>query len=94
MIRNVVMLKLRPDPDPAKVADIQRRLRALDCPGTLAYTVGPDAGLKEGNWSIAIVADFVDEESYRAYDADEEHNRIRADMAPLVESIARVQFRL
>ncbi len=94
MIRNVVMVKLRPDHDPAEVAAIQSRLRSLDCAGTLAYTVGNDAGLRDGNWSFAIVADFVDEDSFRAYDADAEHNRVRADLAPLVESIARVQFRL
>ena len=94
MIRNVVLMKLRPDHDPAKLAEIQRRLRSLDCPGTLAYSVGTDAGLKEGSWGLAIVADFVDDDAYLAYDADEEHNRIRADIAPLVESVARAQFRL
>lgn len=94
MIRNVVMIKLRPDHDRARMAEIQNRLRSLDCPGTLAYTIGPDAGFRDGNWSVAIVADFIDEDSYRAYDADEEHNRIRAELAPMVESIARVQLRL
>ncbi len=94
MIRNVVLMKLRPDHDPAKLAEIQGQLKALDCPGTISYTVGPDAGFKDGNWGLAIVADFTDEQSYRAYDADEEHNRIRADIQPLVESIARAQFHL
>lgn len=92
MIRNVVMVRLRPDQDPARVADLLDRFRSLDCPGTLAYTVGSDAGLREGNWSFAIVADFTDEASYRAYDADEEHNRLRGELAPMAESVARVQF--
>ena len=94
MIRNVVMVKLRPDHDTARVSDLQARFRALDCPGTLAYTVGSDAGLREGNWSFAIVADFLDEASYRAYDADDEHNRLRAELAPMAEEVARVQFLL
>ncbi|HET9075989.1 MAG TPA: Dabb family protein [Acidimicrobiales bacterium] len=94
MIRNVVMVKLRPDHDPALLARLQDGFRSLNCPGTVAYTVGSDAGLKDGNWSFAIVADFEDEQSYRGYDADAEHNRLRAELAPMVESIARVQFRL
>lgn len=92
MIRNVVMVKLRPDHDPGAVSRLQERFRALDRPGTLAYTVGSDAGLRDGNWSFAIVADFLDEASYRAYDADDEHNRLRAELAPMAESVARVQF--
>ena len=55
--------------------------------------VGVDAGLREGNWSYAITADFIGEESYRRYDLDEEHNRVRREMfAPLSDEIARVQF--
>jgi hypothetical protein len=92
MIRNVVMVKLKPAQDPAEVADIQRGLRDLNCPGTVSYAVGDDLGLREGNWSFAIVADFTDEDSYRAYDLDAEHNRIRARLAPLAEQIARLQF--
>ena len=94
VIRNVVMVKLRPDHDPARLAELQDGFRSLGCPGTVDYTLGSDAGLREGNWSFAIVADFEDEESYRAYDLDAEHNRLRAELTPMVESIARVQFRL
>ena len=94
MIRNVVMVKLHPGHDPAELRAIQEGFRSLNCPGTLAYTVGSDAGLREGNWSFAIVADFTDEASYRSYDADSEHNRLRARLAPMAEAVARVQFLL
>ncbi|MGI8751397.1 MAG: Dabb family protein [Acidimicrobiales bacterium] len=95
MIRNVVMVHLKADHDRAEVADLMDRFVALDCPGTVAYTIGADAGLREtGNWSFAIVADFVDADAYRAYDADEEHNRLRGRLVPMVEQIARVQFEL
>jgi hypothetical protein len=92
MIRNVVMVKLKPEQDRAEVAAIQQGLRDLNCPGTVSYAVGDDLGLRAGNWSFAIVADFTDEDSYRAYDLDAEHNRIRARLAPLTEQIARLQF--
>lgn len=94
MIRNVVMVKLRPDHDPAEVESLHHGFRSLNCPGTLAYTLGSDAGLRPDNWSFAIVADFVDEASYRAYDEDPEHNRLRSLLAPMAETVARVQFRL
>lgn len=94
MIRNVVMVKLRPGIDPGSVTTLMEAFARLDCPGTLSYTIGPDAGLREGNWSFAIVADFVDAESYQGYDLDPEHNRLRAELAPLAEAVARVQFEI
>jgi hypothetical protein len=94
MIRNVVLVKLRDGYDAAEVAAIQQGLLGLGCPGTLSYTVGDDLGLREGNWSLVIVADFADVEAYRAYDQDAEHNRIRARLAPMAEQVARAQFEL
>jgi hypothetical protein len=94
VIRNVVLLKLKAGADAAEVAKIQDGLRNLGCPGTVSYTLGDDLGLRDGTWSFAIVADFTDVASYRAYDLDSEHNRYRALLAPLTEQIARVQFEL
>lgn len=94
MIRNVVMVRLHPDADLARVAELQAGFRELDCPGTLAYTVGDDCGLREGNWSWAIVADFTDAAAYRGYDLDAEHNRLRDELAPHAAQYARVQFEL
>lgn len=88
------MTKLKSDADPAAVAAVQAGMRAMDLPGCVGYTVGNDLGLRDGNWSFAIVADFVDEAAYRAYDLDAEHNRLRAALAPWVEQIARLQFEL
>lgn len=76
------------------MAAIQDGLRQLNCPGTVSYTLGDDLGLREGNWSFAIVADFADVSSYRGYDEDAEHNRWRGLLAPYAERIARVQFEL
>lgn len=95
VIRNVVVVRLKPSCDSAVVDGLLARFRTLNCPGTLAYTVGTDAGLRgTDNWSFAIVADFADVESYRAYDLDEKHNRVRADLGALTDEVARVQFEL
>jgi hypothetical protein len=92
VIRNVVLVKLKPERDPAEIADIQDDFRRLNCPGTLSYTIGSDLGLRDGNWGFAIVADFTDAEAYRNYDRDHAHNAARARLAPHAEQIARAQF--
>ena len=57
--------------------------------------VGRDLGLREGGWSFAITNDWADEDAYRGYDLDEEHNRVRREMfAPICEQIVRVQLAL
>ena len=92
MIRNVVLVKLKSAHDPAEIADIQNDFRRLECPGMFNYTIGSDLGLREGNWSFAIVADFTDTDAYRGYDLDAAHNAARARLAPFVEQIGRAQF--
>jgi hypothetical protein len=92
MIRNVVLIELKPDADRVAVQSIQDGLRGLNCPGTISYTLGDDLGLREGNWSFGIVADFEDEAAYRAYDQDAEHNRLRGLLAGYSARVARVQF--
>jgi hypothetical protein len=94
MIRNVVLVKLKPGVDPVEVAATQQDFLDLNCPGTLSYTLGDDLGLREGNWSFAIVADFTDTDAYRGYDVDAAHNQARARLAPLATEIARVQFEI
>jgi len=92
MVRNVVLVELKTTADRGAVAAIQDGLRRLDCQGAVSYALGDDLGLRDGNWSFAIVADFADETAYRRYDQDAEHNRLRGLLAPLAERIARVQF--
>jgi hypothetical protein len=94
MIRNVVLVRLKPGQDPAQVAAAQRAFLDLNCPGTLSYVIGDDLGLREGTWSFAIVADFTDADAYRAYDQDAAHNLARERLAPMAGQIARVQFEM
>jgi hypothetical protein len=92
VIRNVVMVKVRDGYDEEWLAGLLRRFQTMNCPGTIAYTIGRDMGLRDGGWTFAIVADFVDVDAYRGYDADELHNALRAELAPHAEQVARVQF--
>lgn len=97
MIRNVVLGRFRPDATEAETAaalaavdDIAR----LPFPQRLDSTHGPDAGLKEGGWSFAIVNDWPDAATYREYDLDAEHNRLRGVIGAACSDLARVQFEI
>jgi Stress responsive A/B Barrel Domain len=94
VIRNVVVGRVRPGTPVEDVEAALQALRDLRVEGvTIRMVAGLDAGLREGNASYAITADLDDEQAYRAYDADAEHNRIRREMfAPISEHIERVQF--
>jgi hypothetical protein len=94
VIRNVVMVKMRDGYDQVWLTELLARFQVINSPGTLAYTMGLDLGLRDGGWTYAIVADFVDADAYRAYDNDQLHNALRAELAPHAEQIARVQFQL
>lgn len=93
MIRNVVLAKLKDGVKDEDVKAMVAALRQIRTPGLVSISVGRDLGLRDGNWDVAVVTDLQDEQSYRQYDSDLEHNRIRRDVvAPLVERIERCQI--
>ena len=62
-------------------------------PEILAYRYGSDAGLRDGNLDFAVVADFADAESYRAYAAHPApRDVIDRLLQPIVDRRASVQF--
>ena len=96
MIRNVVVGRLKDGVTPEEVEPALQALRDLKVEGVeFTLVAGVDLGLREGDASYALTCDFVDEDAYRIYDADAEHNRIRREMfAPISAVVERVQFRL
>jgi hypothetical protein len=93
MIRNVVMGRLRPDADLELLDRGLAGIVGLGIEGMTDVRVGRDAGLRAGNWDYTITADFADQAAYRAYDEDEEHNRLRREIfGPLSAEIARIQI--
>jgi Stress responsive A/B Barrel Domain len=62
-------------------------------PGVRAYHAGPDAGLIEGNFDFAVVADFDDAESYLAYRDHPAHRDIIARYSrPNTKTRASLQY--
>ncbi|WP_433033396.1 Dabb family protein [Actinomycetospora sp. CA-053990] len=96
MLRNVVVGRVREGVPAEQVEAAIQALRDLTVEGVEFRLIGgQDRGLREGNASFALTADFVSDEAYRIYDADPEHNRIRRELvAPISSSIERIQFAL
>jgi hypothetical protein len=95
VIRNVVLMKFKAGTTPEQVERLANELQGLQVPGLLNISIGSDAGLRDGNMDLGLVIDLEDEDAYRIYDQDAEHNRIRRELvAPFVERIERVQYRV
>jgi hypothetical protein len=94
MIRNIVVGRVRAGVPREDVEKALAAIEALEPEGLLDMRTGVDAGLRPGNWSFSITADFVDEDAYIRYDLEEEHNRVRRELiAPICDDVARIQFR-
>lgn len=97
MIRHVVMLRWF---ETATTEDVDAVSAALSrLPGQIDavrnYSFGSDAGVSEGNWDFAIVADFDDEAGYADYRDHEAHLRaIKEHIKPILEDRSAVQFRI
>jgi hypothetical protein len=93
MIRNVVLFSVKDGTQPEKVEAIARAMKAITFAGCSRWEMGRDLNLRDGNLPYAFIAEFDDEAAYRAYDTNEEHNRIRRELlAPIVERIERFQY--
>jgi stress responsive alpha/beta barrel protein len=78
-------------------ATVAERLREL--PGVIPelqrYEIGADAGINEGNFDFAVVADFADRDAYVVYRDHPYHRQIIAEtIKPIVAERAAVQYDL
>ena len=87
MIRHVVLFRWTAEATEEQKQNVAARLAALPplMSGLRAYYAGPDAGLVDGNFDFAVVADFDDEESYLAYRSHP------AQLAVISEAIAPIR---
>lgn len=95
-LRHIVTLTFRDDTPAEQVESIAGALRELpdQIPQLRGYVVGVDAGLSEGNASIAVVADFDDVAGWEAYRDHPAHQAvITRQIAPVLTSRSAVQHR-
>lgn len=96
MFHHMVMFRFKDDTTEDEIDAITAGLAALpsqiDVLGN--YRFGPDAGITEGSWDYGVAADFTDEGHYPEYSSHPAHVAVfKERIAPVVEEIARVQFR-
>jgi hypothetical protein len=97
MIRHIVLLAWDDEMTDELERQLTAELSALTprLAGLRAYHPGPDAGIVEGNFDYAVVADFDDTASYLAYRDDPVHREIIARLtAPHAKVRAAVQYEI
>jgi hypothetical protein len=93
LITHIYVAKLKPGARDDQVVAWLEAIQALEIDGMLEIQSGADLGLREGNWDVAITADFRDAAAWHRYNDDALHNQIRSEHAkPIVEAQQRVQF--
>jgi Stress responsive A/B Barrel Domain len=97
MIRHVVLFGWDDEMTDEMERQFAAELTALapKLAGVRSYHAGADAGLVEGNFDFAVVADFDDADSYLAYRSNAEHlDIIRRFSGPHARTRASVQYDL
>jgi heme-degrading monooxygenase HmoA len=93
MIRHVLLFRLKPGITEDQVEQMRAALARIPFEGRSNFVFGRDLGLREGNMDIAVLSDFPDEETYKAWANDPEHRRVTAELvSPLVERLERCQI--
>ena len=95
--RHVVMFKWNDTVDDAHVAWVTEGLATLPgiIPQIVEYHVGADAGINDGNFDYAVVADFASIDDYLVYRDDPDHQALIAErIAGRVDTRAAVQYPL
>jgi Stress responsive A/B Barrel Domain len=97
MIRHVVLFTWIPEATDRQKQQVAEELRALPplMTGLRAYHFGPDAGIVDGNFDFAVVADFDDAESYLAYRNHPVHRAaVEQVISPIAGQRAAIQYEL
>ena len=97
MVRHVVLFRWKPGTGAAELRALEQALGGMPrlCPTIRRYRFGRGLGLQEGGYDFGIVADFDDAAGWRAYWADDAHQRLIAEhIRPIVQERAAVQFEL
>jgi hypothetical protein len=97
MIRHCVLLRFTDEATDDQRQAVLDGLAALPTaiPAIERYEFGPDVGLGEGNWDLAVTADFADGDAYRVYAGHEAHVQFIAErIKPILADRAATQFSL
>ena len=97
MFRHVVMFRWSSDATDDAKAKVAAGLATMpsEIDAIRHYKFGPDAGLADGNWDFAVVADFADVDGYITYRDHEAHQALIVQhIRPIVAERAAMQLNL
>jgi hypothetical protein len=97
MIRHVVLFAWIPEATDKQKHQVAEELRALPplLTGLRSFHAGPDAGIIDGNFDFAVVADFDDAESYLAYRIHPAHRAVVEEVTnPITKERVAVQYEI
>jgi hypothetical protein len=97
MIRHVVLFAWIPEATDKQKRQVAEELGALPplLTGLRSFHAGPDAGIIEGNFDFAVVADFEDRESYLAYRNHPAHRAVVDQVInPITKDRVAVQYQI
>jgi hypothetical protein len=95
MLHHVVTFKLKPDAPADQVERIAEAINALaeTLPEVRSMAVGADLGLRDGNASFALAAQFDDVDGFKVYADHPEHIRIITELiGPWITGRSPAQF--
>ncbi|WP_026118143.1 Dabb family protein [Nocardiopsis salina] len=95
-LRHIALFRWQDGVDDARIAEVERLLGALPgvVPELRSYSFGRDAGVSEGAFDFAVVADVDDEAGFAAYRDHPDHQAALAVIRPLLADRAALQYRL
>lgn len=97
MLRHVVLLKFVDEATQEQRQAVLDGLASLPpaTPAIRSYVFGLDAGIAEGNYDIAVVADFDDAAGYQDYAVHPAHQQVVAErIRPILAARSAVQYEI
>ena len=87
MIQHIVMLRLKPDADPAELAAVMQGLGALGLAGFTGFQHGPnrDYEAKTQDYPYGFIGTFTDADAVATYAADPRHQALGGRLVALCE---------
>jgi len=95
MIRHCALMKFSDESTTQQREAARAAVAALPAviPEISSMAIGPDLGMRDDNYDMAVIVDFADVDGYQAYATNPDHvSVIQKHLAPIMASRAGVQF--
>jgi heme-degrading monooxygenase HmoA len=95
MIRSILLLKFKPGSTDAQIEAFHQALAAVPFERRRTFEFHRDLRLTDDAMDAVVIADFDDEDAYRAWVADPEHHEVRSTyLDPIREQRDRILFKI